>query len=66
MRYPENTLEAFEAAAKISGITGIELDVQLTSDGEIVVIHDETVDRVTNGTGNVNDFTLDSLKEHLK
>ena len=33
MRYPENTLEAFEAAAKISGITGIELDVQLTSDG---------------------------------
>lgn len=62
MKYPENTLEAFEAAAKISGITGIELDVQLTSDNELVVIHDETVDRVTNGTGNVKDFSLKTLK----
>lgn len=45
--YPENTLEAFEAAAKLPGIKGIELDVQFTSDGEIVVFHDEKLDRVT-------------------
>ncbi len=60
--YPENTLEAFEAAAKIKGITGIELDVQLTSDGEIVVFHDENVTRVTDGDGAVKDYTLKELK----
>lgn len=63
MAYPENTLSAFRAAAEIDGITGIELDVQLTKDNQIVVIHDETVDRTTNGTGNVRDFTLVELQE---
>lgn len=46
--YPENTLSAFFAAAEIDGIKGIELDVQLTKDDVLVVIHDETVDRTTN------------------
>ena len=63
MAYPENTIEAFAAAAKIEGITGIELDIQLTKDREIVVIHDETVDRTTNGKGNVCEYTLEKLKE---
>lgn len=63
MKYPENTLEAFEAAAKIPGITGIELDVQLTKDGEVVVIHDENVCRVTDGTKNVVEYTLEELKQ---
>ena len=62
LAYPENTLEAFEAAAKLQGITGIELDVQLSKDGELVVIHDEKVDRTTNGTGEVRNFTLLELK----
>lgn len=62
-KYPENTLAAFEAACKVEGITGIELDIQLTKDGEIVVIHDETLDRTTNGSGNVRDFTLVELKK---
>ncbi|MGN0316412.1 MAG: glycerophosphodiester phosphodiesterase family protein [Lachnospira sp.] len=62
MKYPENTLEAFEAAAKLTGITGIELDIQLTKDGEIVVIHDEKIDRTTNGKGFVKDYTLEELK----
>jgi len=62
MAYPENTLEAFEAAAKLTGIIGIELDVQFTKDKEIVVIHDETVDRTTSGTGNVRDYTLEEIK----
>lgn len=63
MAYPENTLEAFEAAAKIPGITGIETDVQLTKDGEVVVFHDEHTGRVTDGTRYVRDYTLDQLKK---
>ena len=45
MMNPENTLLAFKKAAELDGITGIEFDVQLTRDNEIVVIHDERVDR---------------------
>ncbi len=60
--YPENTLLAFEKAAAIEGLEGIELDIQLTKDGELVVIHDERVDRTTEGTGFVRDFTLAEIK----
>ncbi len=60
--YPENTLEAFQAAAELAGITGIELDVQLTKDSQIVVFHDENVRRVTDGSQNVADYTLKELK----
>ncbi len=63
MEYPENTLVIFEKAAGIKGITGIELDVQLTKDGELVVFHDEALDRVTNGTGKLCDHTLEELKQ---
>ena len=63
MMNPENTLLAFKKAAELEGITGIEFDVQLTRDGEIVVIHDERVDRTTDGTGNVRDYTLAELKK---
>ena len=45
---PENTLEAFALAMDI-GADGIELDVQMTKDGEVVVIHDETINRVSDG-----------------
>lgn len=62
-RFPENTLAAFGAACRLRGLTGIELDIQLTKDGELVVIHDETVDRTTEGHGNVRDFTLGELKK---
>lgn len=61
-RYPENTLLAFEKAAAIADLTGIELDVQLTRDGELVVIHDERIDRTTEGIGFVRDYTLPELK----
>lgn len=60
--HPENTMDAF-IAAKQAKADGIELDVQLTSDEEIVVIHDLTVDRTTNGTGAVRDFTLEELSQ---
>jgi glycerophosphoryl diester phosphodiesterase len=53
---------AFEAAANVPGITGIEFDVQYTKDRHLVVIHDERVDRTTNGTGFVRDYTLDELQ----
>lgn len=58
---PENTLEAFALAVE-QGADGIELDVQLSKDGQMVIIHDEDIDRVCNGTGWVKDYTLDELK----
>ncbi len=62
-RYPENTTLAFEKAIAIQDLTGIELDIQLTRDGELVVIHDERVDRMTEGIGFVRDYTLSQLKK---
>ncbi|WP_107948362.1 glycerophosphodiester phosphodiesterase [Lysinibacillus parviboronicapiens] len=59
--YPENTGAAFYAASKLA-ITGIELDVHLTADREVVVIHDEAIDRTSNGTGYVKDYTLQQLR----
>lgn len=44
------------------GVDGIELDVHLTKDGEVVVIHDETLDRTTSGTGWIKDLTLAEIK----
>lgn len=61
-RYPENTMLAFKKAAE-AGCDGIELDVQLTKDDVLVVIHDETIDRVTDGTGRVVDYTYEELKK---
>lgn len=60
-KYPENTMLAFKKAAE-TGCDGIELDVQLTKDGEAVIIHDESLDRTTDGTGYVKDYTLEELK----
>jgi len=59
---PENTMPAFEKAVEM-GADGIELDVQLTKDGKIVIIHDETINRVSDGEGWVKDFTLKELKK---
>lgn len=60
--FPENTLEAFEYSAKM-GADVLELDVHSTADGKLVVMHDGTVDRTTNGRGRLNDLTLDELKK---
>lgn len=59
---PENTLAAFEQAVSM-GADGIELDVQMTKDGVLVVIHDETVDRVSGESGWVKDFTYEELRK---
>ena len=61
---PENTLIAFQKAIDFNA-DGIELDVHLSSDGELVVIHDETIDRTTNGKGEVNKLSLKELKSFL-
>ena len=60
--YPENTITAFEKAMNIPGLAGIELDIQLTLDGEMVVIHDERVDRTTDGMGFVRDMSLKEIR----
>ena len=59
--YPENTMTAFIRAAETPA-AGIELDIQMTKDGTVVVIHDEEVDRTTDGTGKVCDYTFRELK----
>ena len=59
---PENTLLSFQKAVDMNA-DGVELDIQLTKDGEIVVIHDEWLDRTSNGTGWVKDYTLEELKK---
>ncbi|WP_297501872.1 glycerophosphodiester phosphodiesterase family protein [Thermococcus sp.] len=61
-KYPENTILAFKKAIE-AGADGVELDVWLTKDGEVVIIHDETVDRTSNGSGGVKEMTLGELKE---
>ena len=58
---PENTVTGFRYARGI-GVDGFELDVHLTSDDQLVVIHDATLDRTTSGTGNVGDFTLAEIQ----
>lgn len=58
---PENTLAAFQKAID-EGVDWLEFDVQMTSDGALIVIHDTTVDRTTNGGGPVADFTLEQIQ----
>lgn len=59
-RYPENTMIAFEEAFN-AGADGIELDVQLTKDGEVVIFHDQMIDRMTNGSGTLSELTLKDI-----
>lgn len=58
---PENTLPAVELALQ-QGADGVEIDVQLSRDGRVVVLHDETVDRTTDGTGAVADLDFEALR----
>jgi len=60
--YPENTLLSFQKSIE-GDMDGVELDVQLTKDGGLVIIHDEKLDRTTNGTGYVKDHTLEEIRK---
>lgn len=59
-KYPENTMLAFKAAID-GNFDGVETDVQLTKDNRLVLIHDEKIDRTSNGKGYVKDYTYDQL-----
>ncbi len=59
---PENTLPAFELALQ-QGVDGVELDVKLTADRQVIVMHDPTVDRTTDGHGRVRDLTLADIRK---
>lgn len=59
---PEHTKPAFEKAVEL-GVDGFEVDIRLTKDEEIIVFHDDTVDRTTDGTGFVKDYTLQELSQ---
>lgn len=59
--FPENTLAAFRNSVAL-GVDAIEIDMRATKDGEIVIMHDASVDRTTDGTGNVSDLTLAEIK----
>lgn len=59
---PENSLQAFDNAAKM-GVDIVELDLALTKDSIVVIMHDNTIDRTTNGTGNPSKYTLAELKK---
>ena len=61
-RYPENTMLAFKKAIE-AGASGIELDIHLTKDNQLVIIHDECLERTTNGSGLVCEKSLDELKK---
>ena len=60
---PENTLEAFRSAVELWGADVLEMDVHRTRDGELVVIHDDRVDRTTDGTGAVRDLDLSEVQD---
>jgi glycerophosphoryl diester phosphodiesterase len=59
---PENTMEAFRLGVE-AGADAIELDVHLTADGQLAVIHDETLERTTDRTGRVADLTMEQIRE---
>ena len=61
-RAPENTMEAFRLAIEL-GADAVELDVHLTSDGQLAVIHDETLERTTGRPGRVAEMTMDAIRE---
>ena len=60
--YPENTILGFKEALKLN-VDQLEIDLHMTKDGEIIMMHDHKVDRTTNGTGLVRDFTLEEIKK---
>ena len=59
---PENTIEAFRLGVE-AGADAVELDVHLTADGQLAVIHDETLDRTTDRTGPIAELTMDAIRE---
>lgn len=62
-KYPENTMKAFIKAVEEGNCDGIELDIQLTKDNVPIIIHDESLERTTNGFGLVKDYTFNEIRK---
>lgn len=62
--YPENSIPAIQSAIEI-GVDIVEIDVQRTKDSIFILMHDTTLDRTTNATGKVSDYTYDELKKYI-
>jgi glycerophosphoryl diester phosphodiesterase len=61
--FPENTLAAFQGASEV-GFRAVEMDLRVTADGEVVVLHDAGIERTTDGNGRVADMRYDDLRRH--
>ncbi len=61
--YPENTLEAFHFSVDKHNVEMLELDLQITKDDKVIVLHDDSIDRTTNGKGNVIDLSYEEISE---
>jgi len=61
--YPENTLEAFHSSIDKYNVEMLEIDLQITKDNKVIVLHDDCIDRTTNGSGNVIDLSYDEISE---
>ncbi len=61
--YPENTLEAFHFSVDKHNVEMLELDLQITKDSKVIVLHDDSIDRTTNGKGNVIDLSYEEISE---
>jgi glycerophosphoryl diester phosphodiesterase len=59
---PENTLAAFNLAASVPGIDMVELDVRLTKDEEVIVLHDRTLQRTSTGNGPARNYSLEEIR----
>jgi glycerophosphoryl diester phosphodiesterase len=62
-RFNESTLTSYKIASK-DHVDALELDLRMTKDGKLIVMHDETIDRTTNGTGKVSELTLEEIKSY--
>ena len=61
--YPENTLEAFHSSVENHNVEMLELDLQITKDSKVIVLHDDSIDRTTNGKGNVIDLSYEEISK---
>ena len=61
--YPENTLEAFHGSVDFHKVEMLEMDLQITKDDQVIVLHDDCLDRTTNGTGKAIDLSYEEISE---
>ena len=63
---PENTIASFKAASEVEGINWLELDVAITKDEQLIIIHDDYLERTTNMSGEITELNYDEIKDLLQ